>query len=290
MSFTTEIKRELIRVVPEDTEGRLALLQAFFMTCGERTADGFFFVSENESVAAYILGIAERCSVRLSLTDAVRDPKHGRDKLTFSRSGDGAAEEAERIFSQALETEDAAEAFLKGAFLGGGSCILPRGENKTGYHLEFVFHRLADAETFEEVFRRFLLIGGMVKRADKFVIYCKSRESIGDFLSVLGANGALRTLERTAAARDESNNRNRLENCMAGNVDRSLTVSAKQIRVLASLKKSELIALPPVLRETAEARIQNPTLTYTELAQLLGISKSCLQHRLRKLMSQGETS
>lgn len=289
MSFTTEIKRELIRTVPENRESCLALLQAFFMTCGVRTADGFFFVSENESVAAYILGIAERCSLRLTLTDAVRDPKHGRDKFTFSRFGEGAAQEAEEMFSQDVGSEESALAFLKGAFLGGGSCILPRGENKTGYHLEFVFHRLADAERFEEVFRSFLLVGGLVERADKQVIYCKSRESIGDFLSVLGANSALRTLERTAAARDESNNRNRLENCMAGNVDRSLTASAQQIRILASLKKSTLLSLPAPLRETAEARIQNPTLTYSELAQLLGISKSCLQHRLKKLMSQGET-
>ncbi len=286
MSFTTEIKRELVKTVPEQRECRLALLKAVLMTSGEESGDGFSFVSENESVAAYIIGIAESCfGVRMTLTEAVRDPKHGRDKLTFSHTGTGAKGRAEEIYSQPVDTDETALAFLKGAFLGGGSCILPRGENKTGYHLEFVFPSLRDAELFMDVSDRFHLLGGIVERADRHVIYCKNREGIGDFLSVLGADNSFRTLERTAAARDENNNRNRLENCMAGNVDRSLTASARQVRALAALTEGDLIALSAQLKETLKARIENPTFTYTELADYLGISKSSLQRRLNKLMS-----
>ncbi len=289
MSFTTEIKRELVRTSPDSREGCLALLQAAIMTCGERTEEGFSFVSENESVAAYLLGIAEKCSCPMLLTAAVRDRRHGRDKLTFAAAGEEARRRAEEIFSQDFSEEETALSFLKGAFLGGGSCILPRGENKTGYHLEFVFPSLSDAALLEEVFHRLLLLCGMVERADKYVIYCKSREGIGDLLSMLGAERSLKLLERTAAERDERNNRNRLENCTAGNVDRSLTASAQQIRTLASLSEGELMALPEPLKETAKARIDNPTFTYTELAAHLGITKSCLQRRLKKLMSLGET-
>lgn len=289
MSFTAEIKRELVRTAPAERTDRLALLQSLIMTSGGRTRDGFFFVSENESVAAYVIGVAESLGARMTLTEAVRDPKHGRDKFTFSQTGKEAAGLADEIFSVSAAAYGTALAFLKGAFLGGGSCVLPREKNRTGYHLEFVFQTADDAERFLEASERFHLLGGVVERGEKYVIYCKSREGIGDFLSVLGANNSLRVLERTAAARDESNHRNRLENCMAGNVDRSVTASARQIRYLASLTEDNLKLLPPVLRETAQARIQNPTLTYTELAALLGISKGCLQRRLKKLMSlQGE--
>ena len=289
MSFTTEIKRELVRTVPEDSRCRLALLHGFLKSCGGRTDEGFFFVSENESVAAYILGITENFGVPMTLTDAVRDPKHGRDKLTFTMAGESAT--AEAIFSATIGSEESAAAFLKGAFLGGGSCVLPHGENRTGYHLEFVFPTLTDAEMFIDASERLHLLGGIVERGDRYVIYCKSREGIGDFLSVLGANNSLKVLERTAAVRDESNNRNRLENCMAGNVDRSVTASARQIKYLATLADGNFTALPASLRETAEARLRNPTLTYSELADLLGVSKGCLQHRLKKLMSfKGEQS
>lgn len=283
MSFTTEIKRELVRTVPDGRPCRLALLQAFLKACGGRTEEGFFFVSENESVAAYILGITEELGAPMTLTDAVRDPKHGRDKLTFSKAGEIAA--VEEIFSASVGSDGTATAFIKGAFLGGGSCVLPHDENRTGYHLEFVFSTLADAELFMDASERLHLLGGIVERGERYVIYCKSREGIGDFLSVLGANNSLRVLERTAAVRDESNNRNRLENCMAGNVDRSVTASARQIKHLASLADGNFTALPESLRETAEARLNNPTLTYSELAALLGVSKGCLQHRLKKLMS-----
>ncbi len=287
MSFTTEIKRELVRTVPEDVRGRLALLRAVVVTSGTRTSDGFSFVSENESVAAYVIGVAETLGLRMTLTEAVRDPKHGRDKLTFSCFG--AERGAEEIFSVPVDSDEKALAFLKGAFLGGGSCILPRGEKRTGYHLEFVFQNMADADLFMEASDRFHLLGGLVPRGEKYVLYCKSREGICDFLSVLGADNSVRTLEKTAAARDENNNRNRLENCMAGNVDRSVTASACQIKFLTSLTETSLNALPVSLRETAEARIQNPTLTYSELAKQLGISRGCLQYRLKKLMSlQGE--
>ena len=47
MSFTTEIKRELVKTIPERREARLALLQAVLKTCGERSENGFSFVSDN---------------------------------------------------------------------------------------------------------------------------------------------------------------------------------------------------------------------------------------------------
>ncbi len=289
MSFTTEIKRELVRSVPRTREEGLALLQAILFCCGTERESGFSFVSENESVAAYVIGIFEGVGICTTLTEAVRDPKHDRDKLTFSYTGEDAAARLFEIASVPIRSDGCAHAYLKGAFLGGGSCVLPRGENKSGYHLEFVFPRLADAERLLAASERFHLLCGLIERGEKYVAYCKNREGIADYLSVLGAENALRTLERTAAARDESNNRNRLENCMAGNIDRSMTASARQIRFLSSLQEAELLSLPPDLRETAAARIHNPTLSYSELAALLGISRSSLQRRLDKLMSlQGE--
>ena len=37
------------------------------------------------------------------------------------------------------------------------------------------------------------------------------------------------------------------------------------------------------LQETAKARINNPDATLEELAEMQGVSKSCMNHRLRKL-------
>ena len=47
-----------------------------------------------------------------------------------------------------------------------------------------------------------------------------------------------------------------------------------------------LEALPPVLQDTALLRIANPSCSLTDLAQLAAppVTKSCMNHRLRKLM------
>lgn len=290
MSFTAEIKRELVRTAPSTRTETLALLRAVLLTSGRLDADGFSFTGENETVAAYLLEAVDLCfHAQMTLTEAVRDPKHGLDKLTFSLSGEGALFCAREIASAPLREEDCALAYLKGAFLGGGSCTLPRGGAKTGYHLEFVFENRREAEDFTELLDRFQLFGGVVPRGERFVVYCKSREGIADFLSVVGAQSALKTLAQVSAAREESNLRNRVENCTAGNIDRSLTASAKQVRVLLAAR-GKLDALPAPLKETALARIENPTLSLGELAALLNVSKGGLNHRMRRLMELfGET-
>lgn len=281
MSFTADIKRELIKSYPQKRCCMLSLLAFFILTGGERTEGGFSFTGENEAVASYILRVTELLFGRqMTLTEAVRDPKHGRDKLTFAMTG--AERMTGELFSHEPQEECCARAALCGAFLGGGSCTLPRGNASKGYHLEIVFPTAESAEAFLSLLDRLQLFGGIVRRGERFVVYCKSREGIGDFLSVLGAASALKTLEQISALREENNQRNRLENCMAGNIDRSMTASAEQVRLFTD-RRERLEALPSPLRETALARIQSPTLSLQELAARLSLSKGGLSHRLRRI-------
>ena len=125
----------------------------------------------------------------------------------------------------------------------------------------------------------------MCKRGDRFVVYLKSREAISDFLSVSGANAALKRFEEVSAEREESNRFNRVSNCFAGNADRSAIASAGQIVALVEMQhETGFLGLSDELLETARTRIENPTLSLSELSLRLGVSKSCLNHRLRKLM------
>lgn len=295
MNFTGEIKRELTKRFPEKRCCALALLCGALDTCGDYSLgrvgvrDGFTFTNEHEEVAAYLLALAERTfGVRMTLAEAVKDPKHGRDKLTFTYAGSSAGEYAGEIAEHSAKRglkPCCAVNYLKGAFLGGGSCSIPH-DGKKGYHLEIVFRETSDAEAFRELIDGLQLIGSVVGRGDTSVVYCKSRESISDFLSVAGADGALRTLGDLTALREESNNENRVLNCLAGNADRAALASLSQVVAFGELRRSgKYAALDPRLREAAEARLAHPELSLAELAALLGVSKSCLNHRFRKLMS-----
>ncbi len=295
LNFTGKIRRDLLRTMPKQRCCRLSVLAAFLDTSGSYSfglsgrRDEFSFTSENEEVAEYFLSLTEKLfGVSMTVTEAVRDPKHGKNKLTFSYFGENAFEYADAITDYSavnLTDECCMRAYLKGAFLGSGSCTLPRGGAKTGYHLEFVYRESDDAQSFLELLDGLQLIGNIVPRAEKSVVYFKNRDAISDFLAVVEAEDALKQFEEVSAARDESNNNNRKGNCDAGNADKTAIASAAQIRAFRQLETEgvlQILAQP--LREAATARTEHPTLSLQELADYLGISKSCLNHRLRKLM------
>lgn len=295
-SFTQIVQRDITGSLPAERSCVLSMLAALLSTSGARSVGEngpyFEFTCESEEVAAFMLELVRSAfGVTMTVKGAVRDPKKGKDKLTFCCEGEGTAERLAEIEAHGLSRltadfrADCAQAYLAGSFLGGGSCTLPRGGVRTGYHLEFVIRTYEEAILFLELLDRFQLIAGAVNRGERAVVYLKSREAIGDFLSVVGADSALRRLESVSAAREESNNRNRVENCTAGNADRAAIASASQIVAIREMaERGTLSALPEPLRAAAEARMNAPALSLGELAETLGISKSCLNHRLRKLM------
>ncbi len=285
-NFTWEIKRDFLQNFPRDEDCVEAALSALLATAGSATPRGEIgFTSENERVAEYFLRLSERLALRAELWNAERDPKSKKDKLTFlCKSG-----EAERLMRsdsyRYAESEERALAYLRAAFLGSGSCTLPQNGAKTGFHLEFAFTSLESAEGFCEILAVFELLGKLVKRGERYVVYLKSREAISDFLSVSGAHSAFKRFEEVSALREESNNSNRVSNCFAGNADKTAIASAAQTVAFSELERTgKLETLPEELRAAARARIGNPTLALSELAAMLGITKSCLNHRLRKLM------
>ncbi len=290
-NFTSEIKRDLLQSFPRKRENVVAEIAAFLNTaCSVAPHGEVVFVSENERIAEYFLRLTDALGVRMELGDAVCDPKRKRDKLTFFCAGENASKLLAAAFpksamSHFAEDRERAVSYLRAAFLGGGSCTLPKGDAKTGYHLEFVFSTAQSAENFSDLLTSLDLLSKLVVRGEKHVVYCKSREIISDFLSTVDAKGALRRLEEVSSEREESNHFNRVSNCYAGNADKSAIASAAQIVALRRMREDGfLLALPVALQETAECRMQNPADSLSELAEKLGVSKSCFNHRLRKLM------
>ena len=117
----------------------------------------------------------------------------------------------------------------------------------------------------------------------------KSRESISDFLYLTGAENALAKLNKLADRKDEKNRINRVANCLQKNYDKSVLASVKHIRAIEKIEGIVgLSELDPALRETAAARLADKEASLKELSERLGITKSCLNHRLRKLVKLAE--
>lgn len=310
-NFTGEIKREIMKNGLENACCKTAALSAFLRTTGSviRSGEnyGFEFVTESEDVAAFFIGILEELyGAELKVEQATTDALNGRDRLVFSCISDkslyilgqlGIVERGEdslefRLDMDKYVVENACceVAWIKGAFLGSGSCTLPKLEDtRSGYHWEIVFSNKFLADDCCRLLALHEILARCVERKGSFVVYLKSRESISDFLYLAGAEGALQKLNRLADKKDEKNRINRVANCLQKNYDKSVVASVKQIRAIERI--GALVGLSELddsLRETAAARLADKEASLKELAERLNVSKSCLNHRLRKLVKLAE--
>jgi DNA-binding protein WhiA len=73
---------------------------------------------------------------------------------------------------------------------------------------------------------------------------------------------------------------------MAGNADKTAIAAVKQVVALQKLvDRGGLEDLSEELKVLAETRLKNPSMSLQELADYFKISKSCLNHRMRRLMT-----
>ena len=87
--------------------------------------------------------------------------------------------------------------------------------------------------------------------------------------------------------KDLRNGVNRRVNCETANLDKVVDASMEQVAAIRLLQnRSEWETLSPKLKQTAALRLDNPEATLTELAEMFDppVSKSAVNHRLRKLM------
>ena len=125
----------------------------------------------------------------------------------------------------------------------------------------------------------------MVSRNNNYVTYIKRSEAIADFLTTVGAPLSAMEIMNAKVEKNLRNGVNRWSNCDVANLGKAVEAAQSQIEAIRRLEKNAgLDSLPDKLRETARLRIENPELSLAQLAALAEVSKSCLNHRLRKLV------
>ena len=295
-NFTSEVKRELFAAPPKDPCCKKAALFALLATGGSYQDGCIEFVSENERLSALFLALAESVySVRFDIKEAAFDPKRERDRLTFSYAGGESARIAHeagfsggRGIAWAAKRECCALSCLKAAFLGGGSCTVPSGVSGRRE-----LHR-AGRRDEDGLSPRIRLPAGGGRRGVP-----SAAASIRPFGEICKAWGAYRRLpqERGYALRllrccrggggAEKAQRARRRAAGAEQLQPRLQLRGAQCRPHGDRERQpaqDFESLSEPLKEAARARVEHPSESLTELAARLNISKSCLNHRIRKLM------
>ncbi len=307
-SFTEEIKNEITSLSPDDGAMLRSMLSAFIRTSGRIILKdgvyGFEIITENEKTAEFVTDLLENAfNLKLTVSGAKYDILSGRGKLAFecvSRDAEEFLKEVgilvdggngERISSgieeKLISKQKYKKAYIKGAFLGGGSCTLP-GEStysRTGYHFETIFPDKSIATDFCELLCDFEILAKLVERKDNAVVYVKSKEVISDLLDVMDCKVSLEKLNRIVEHKDRQNNANRINNCSVSNIDKTVTASVKQVKGIEIIAQTiGLQSLEKPLFDVAECRLADKNASMKELAERLNISKSCINHRMRKIL------
>ena len=182
-----------------------------------------------------------------------------------------------------VEEECCRASFFRGAFLAGGSVTDPR----KGYHLELATSHRGVSREVPVLLAEMEFQPKSAQRKGNSITYFKQSEHIEDFLIAIGA--PLTAMEVMNAKLEKSlrGGVNRRVNCDSANLDKAVDAALLQVEAIQRYSAIHgLDALPDKLRETARLRAENPELTLAQLAALCDppVTKSCLNHRLRKLM------
>jgi DNA-binding protein WhiA len=290
ISFSSEVKSELSGLIPARSCCQLAELSAiFYSTRGRliRTGGG------NAAYFSLLRNSVARKVVRLSRTLAQVEAKYHAER-TAKRTAffievplPAALESAFTVpAARALPTKPCdRKNFFRGFFLGCGSVNAP----STRYHLELVAPTLGWATLLLCLLHEAQIRAGVVERAGQHVVYVKDAEGIVRCLQLMGGNRAVMEFENVRVIRDVKAQVNRRINFETANIDKTIGSAMRQVEAIDKLDQEQgLDTLPPSLQEMARWRKQNPELNLAELAAHMSLSKSAVNHRLRRLIEIAE--
>jgi len=304
MSFSAETKNELARVISKDDYCNKTELAAIVRLAGSIQIAGYRklnlkITTELNSVARKVFkllkqnfGINTTISVNKNqmlkrnnsyvlMVTSEMGAERLLKELGILEPGDGFYT-VNKVPENLLQNEECIRAFIRGAFIGGGSISDP-GKN---YHMEFVTNNEDFAKSLKDLINKLEFNCKVVSRKNNFVVYLKESEQISDLLSIIGAHNALLSLQNTKIVKAMRNNVNRIVNCETANLSKTVNASVRQIENIKLIQDTiGISSLPENLQEIARIRLECEDMTLKELGEMLEppIGKSGVNHRLRKI-------
>lgn len=294
MSFSSDVKEELEKVVPEPRHCQLAELAALIhfgcrieRTGIEENAKTGLHKPEDFSICPENPFAARKYFTLLKKTFIINNAVKALQAVKIVDEAGQIHELSEQVNPLLLKNSCCRRAFLRGVFL----CIGSMSDPKKGYHLEFVCEHEPQAQQIRQIISGFEIEAKIVRRKKYFVVYLKEGAGIVDLLNVTGAHISLMQLESLRVEKEVRNSINRKVNCEAANITKTVYAASKQIEDILFLQKNYgLSNLPDNLRQMAEVRLEYPDNSLQELGKYLNppVGKSGVNHRLRKLSDMAE--
>ena len=182
-------------------------------------------------------------------------------------------------------------AYIRGMILANFNLVIEDNEEEksVGYHLGLIVPDIDYAEEVRDVLEYRGIKAKISDWAGEYQIYLKQSEQILKLLNLLKLTECGIYLSKILEEREVANIINRQSICEAANLDKTYNASAKQVIAINKLlSKYRLEKLEEGIREVAEARLNWQNKSMSELAEQLCITKSCLNHRMRRIIKMAE--
>ena len=294
LSFSAAAKAEVCRNIP--TKHCCALAECFgiLLFCNSFTGENIRIITESREFAQLLPKLFKKAfymdfdvepseEAKGKLNFQITDPDKISDIMEWY--GFDPADTLSMHINLAVIEEDCCKsAFLRGAFLAGGSATDPA----KGYHLELnTTHQSVAREGFSLMQESVGFAPKTAARGGGQVLYLKQSDLISDFLTYLGAPVAAMGIMEAKLEKELNNRVNRRCNCDDANISKVVEAAHEQLTAIHFLQERNLYDhLPEKLRQAAVAREKNPEASLTELAAMMEppISKPAMNHRLKKLV------
>ena len=294
VSFSAAAKAEVCRVFPNRYCCALAECFGILLFCNSFQPDGIKIITESRDFA-YILPKLFKKAFNLNFDSYPSLEAPGKlvfqiwdeekiDVIMESFGFDAGDTVSLHVNLPIVEEECCKAAFLRGAFLAGGSVTDPG----KGYHMEITTtHQSVAKETNVLTREAMLFPPKMASRGGAQVLYFKQSEHISDFLTYLGAPVAAMGIMEVRLEKELNNKVNRRCNCDDANISKVVEAAQEQLAAIRILREAEVLEqLPGKLKQAADAREDNPMASLTELAAMMDppITKPAMNNRMKKLL------
>ncbi len=306
MSFSSETKNELARIMPEKKCCMLAEIAGFIRFAGSiHLAGGGKFrivmTTSNPAVARHYktliktyfsvdttVGMGQESSPKKGHSYMLSIGPENLSEQILRETGilmvkEGMNFISDGIYDGLVRTKCCRKSYLRGAFLGSGTVNNPEKE----YHFEISTGTETLARDMRKLLNSFADINAkIVNRKKGYGVYLKAGEQVRDAIGIMGASSQFFKFDEIMMMKGLRSQTYRLNNIDNANIDKSIKAAEKQIlSIRRIIEERGLDFLSAKLREAAELRLENPDVGIEELGKMMTppLSKSGMNNRLRRI-------
>ena len=293
MSFSTNVKNDLLRV-KTDIKAELKGLLDFGSEVTLGSGMKIIFSSNNLSVTRKFISLVKDLHEDFSFELLSRVINRLDNRTIYSCEVDTdtskkIVEDFKLLQNDIVSFDDDVKkaAYLRGAFLVKGSVNDPGSKTS---HLEISSNSENNIINIQRIFNEFELDARISKRKNNLIVYLKKKQTIGDFLYLIGVTTAMEYYENTIITKEIMATAKRTINLDVANQNKTNKAALEQLKYIEFLEYNyPLERLDSKLLMVMKVRIENKEASLTELLDIIhdeydpNLTKSGLNHRFRKL-------